>query len=58
MSSDRSPTGVDREDAPGDGAGFIGHQMHSERSDITYLHEASEDIYSLADGKPFHDNQA
>jgi hypothetical protein len=25
---------------------------------FAYLHEASEDIYSLADGKPFHDNQA
>ena len=25
---------------------------------FTYLHESSEDIYTLADGKPFYDNQA
>lgn len=24
---------------------------------FAYLHETSEDIYSLTDGKPFHDNQ-
>lgn len=25
---------------------------------FAYLHESSEDIYTLADGKPFHDDQA
>jgi hypothetical protein len=25
---------------------------------FAYLHESSEDIYTLADGKPFDDNQA
>ena len=25
---------------------------------FAYLHEAAEDVYSVTDGKPFHDDQA